>query len=69
MTIAIMLVASVDTELEKACLRTPSLAHLKGLPKALLPVAGKPMLDHWWGPAITSARRAECSLDMSGPPR
>ena len=21
---------------------------LAGLPKALLPVAGKPMLDHWW---------------------
>lgn len=22
--------------------------HLRGIPKALLPVAGKPMLDHWW---------------------
>lgn len=27
----------------------PPLGALAGVPKALLPVAGKPMLDHWWG--------------------
>lgn len=36
--------SKVEQELEDAT----DASDLAGLPKALLPVAGKPMLDHWW---------------------
>ena len=46
--ICIILVASVETELERALLAKPEFAHLANIPKALLPLAGKSMLDLWW---------------------
>ncbi|CAK0884902.1 unnamed protein product [Prorocentrum cordatum] len=38
--------SNVERELEQAS--HGPLRELAGLPKALLPVAGKPILDHWW---------------------
>eukprot|EP00629_Pelagomonadales_sp_RCC1024_P014979 CAMPEP_0119270524 /NCGR_PEP_ID=MMETSP1329-20130426/7494_1 /TAXON_ID=114041 /ORGANISM="Genus nov. species nov., Strain RCC1024" /LENGTH=622 /DNA_ID=CAMNT_0007270547 /DNA_START=203 /DNA_END=2067 /DNA_ORIENTATION=+ len=57
MTIAVILVASVDSQLEQELADAGAeYAHLAGLPKALLPVTGgKRVLDYWWG-AIESNR-------------
>lgn len=47
--VCIVLVAGfsqVEEDIEQA--NAGPLLDLAGLPKALLPVAGKPMLDHWW---------------------
>eukprot|EP00930_Biecheleria_cincta_P084491 TRINITY_DN73952_c0_g1_i1.p1 TRINITY_DN73952_c0_g1~~TRINITY_DN73952_c0_g1_i1.p1 ORF type:complete len:698 (-),score=110.44 TRINITY_DN73952_c0_g1_i1:257-2314(-) len=38
----------LDIDQAAAAGQQPQLQNLSGLPKALLPVAGKPMLDHWW---------------------
>ena len=53
--IAIVLCAAVDTELEREISRQfdsnpfdPNLAKIKGLPKSLIPIAGRSMLDRWW---------------------
>ena len=50
MTIAIILVASVDSQLEAELLDAGGeYSHLHGLPKALLPITGgKRILDYWW---------------------
>ena len=46
--IAVILVASIESELVREIGSRPELSHLRGLPKALLPLAGKSILDHWW---------------------
>jgi glucuronokinase len=58
MTICVVLVASVDSQLEQEILDAGSeYQHLAGLPKALLPVSGgKRVLDYWWT-AIESQRQ------------
>ena len=58
MTIAVILVASVDSQLEQEIAEAGAeYAHLAGLPKALLPITGgKRVLDYWWG-AIEGQRR------------
>lgn len=58
MTVAVILVASVDTCLEGELLDAGAeYSHLHGLPKALLPITGgKRVLDYWWG-AIEGQRQ------------
>ncbi|KAJ8604090.1 hypothetical protein CTAYLR_001732 [Chrysophaeum taylorii] len=58
MTIAMILVASVDTQLEAEILEAgPEYRHLHGLPKALLPITGgRRVIDYWWG-AIEKLRK------------
>lgn len=46
--IAIILVASVETELERTIASRSDMSELKGLPKALLPLGTQCILDHWW---------------------
>lgn len=49
MVVAVILTATVDSVVEQeiAASGDAQLSGLRGLPKALLPVGGKPMLDHW----------------------
>ena len=58
MTIAVILVASVDSQLEAEIVDAGAeYSHLHGLPKALLPITGgKRVLDYWWA-AIEGQRQ------------
>lgn len=49
-TVCLVLAAGFSRVEEEICQAAgdSSSSSLVGLPKALLPVAGKPMLDHWW---------------------
>jgi len=46
--ICVILVASIESDLVKEIEGRRELSHLRGLPKALLPLAGKSILDLWW---------------------
>ncbi len=44
---AILLCAGYGTRLAKDIEQSAEYAHLKGVPKPLLPIAGKPLISHW----------------------
>ena len=56
--ICIVLVAGVDSQVEREILERHDLAELHGLPRALLPVGGMSILDHW-NAAIIEQREIE----------
>ena len=67
--IVILLVAAVDTELEReiraAAAANPYdklLQERKGLPKSLIPVAGRSMLDRWWDLISTERTISKCYI-------
>ena len=67
--IVILLVAAVDTELEReiraAAAASPQdtlLQERKGLPKSLIPVAGRSMLDRWWDLISTERTISKCFI-------
>jgi glucuronokinase len=71
--IAIVLCAAVDTELEREINEQfqlnpldSELAKLHGLPKSLIPIAGKSMLDRWWSKIKNERAISQVYLCVNG---
>jgi glucuronokinase len=62
--VCIVLVAGLDSPLEREVLERPDLAHLHGLHRALLPVEGTTILDHW-NTAIIAQREIQSTYVVS----
>ena len=43
----LILAAGYGTRLQKDVVHRPEYSHLKNLPKALVPIASKPLVSHW----------------------